>query len=557
MPLNPLSLDVTYGVAGRPFQATVLGLTSGSTLEVATDGTPGFSTVNGRVYINRLPGAYPVSTVVLRETKAGETPRESRIDIAVDGIALGAAGLGSALQSSGINSPRNPNQIVSIQQDSRGAQNSASAANATTKRFTAAALENKKAQGCLIAALAQSGQRHDIVYMGGIGGYGAVQGSDGKITSNYLTWGSPDPRFPAEMNNVDAALSTSALYAHEAGGVVNDLSQGITAAQLIAAKRPVYERFRLAGHILLLQGEIGSTALTTAQVIELFLWNAWLRAYCDQFPGQAYYIDAPGAVWDATATSTAGITFIPGMVDGAGFAVGPHFSTLGAWVVGGLLAAPLSQAPARSYAPQIAAEVYANGGLQFDQSPLFVARGSQPADGNGITYQSTMPLGATISRQLNGSAGGAATCTANVVAAPRGFALQLACTFTQAGEAIQVDFASLAAAITAQQPGSRFRAGCDFAVTGATALGVPQHYIRATVDGSNIEGFDLRNSDTGTGAGPSGAYSGRHLTGQVAIPSTAANVTNLFHRVTIPATGAGTATVTISNGFLRKIVSAA
>lgn len=105
MPLNPLSLDVTYGVAGRAFQATVLGLSSGSTLEVLNDGTPGFSTVNGRVYINRLPGAYPVSTVVLRETKAGETPRESRIDIAVDGIALGAAGLPSALLASGYVTP--------------------------------------------------------------------------------------------------------------------------------------------------------------------------------------------------------------------------------------------------------------------------------------------------------------------------------------------------------------------------------------------------------------------------------------------------------------------
>lgn len=97
MPLNPLSLDVTYGVAGRAFQATVLGLSSGSTLEVLNDGTPGFSTVNGRVYMSRLPGAYPVATVILRETKAGEAPRDSRIDIAVDGIALGAAGLSNAV----------------------------------------------------------------------------------------------------------------------------------------------------------------------------------------------------------------------------------------------------------------------------------------------------------------------------------------------------------------------------------------------------------------------------------------------------------------------------
>lgn len=558
MPLNPLSLDVTYGVAGRAFQATVLGLSSGSTLEVLNDGTPGFSTVNGRVYINRLPGAYPVSTVVLRETKAGETPRESRIDIAVDGIALGAAGLGSALQSSGINSPRNPNQIVVMPQDSRGAQITSSGANATTKRFTAPQIEQKKAQGVLIAGMAQSGQRQDIVYVGGIGGYGAVKGSDGNTASSYLTWGTPDPRFAASMNNVEAALSTNALYAWEGGGVVNDLSQNVTAAQLIAAKRPIYERFRLAGHVLLLQGEIGSTALTNAQVVELFMWNAWLRAYCDQFPGQAYYIDAPSAVWDPTNGGTTALSFIPGMVDGAGGAVGPHFSANGAWAVGALLAVPLSQAPARSYLPQIASEVFANGNLQLDQSPLFVARGAQPADANGITYQSTMPLGCTISRQLNGGTGGAATCTARVLAGARGFNLELACTFTQTGEAIQVNFVTPAGTYSVQQPGSRFRAGGLFSVAaGSVNLGLPERYLRATVDGSNIESFDLRNSDQGTGAGPTTAYSGTHLTGQVAIPDGATAVTNLFHRVTIPAFGAGSGTVTISGGFLRRIVSGA
>lgn len=105
MPLNPLSLDVTYGVAGRAYQATVQGLSTGSTLEVLSDGTPGFSTVNGRVYMGRLPGAYPTATVVLRETKAGETPRESRIDISIDGIAIGAAGVAATNLASGAVAP--------------------------------------------------------------------------------------------------------------------------------------------------------------------------------------------------------------------------------------------------------------------------------------------------------------------------------------------------------------------------------------------------------------------------------------------------------------------
>lgn len=87
MPLNPLSLSVTAGAAGRPFRAVVQGQTAGSNIEVVADGTPGFSFVNGRVSMDRMPGAYPLATVVLRETKAGETPRESRIDITVSGQA--------------------------------------------------------------------------------------------------------------------------------------------------------------------------------------------------------------------------------------------------------------------------------------------------------------------------------------------------------------------------------------------------------------------------------------------------------------------------------------
>ena len=102
MALNPLTLDVNYGVAGRPFQATISGASTGSTIEVLADGTPGFGVSNGRVTMARLPGSAPTATVVLRETKAGEGFRDSRIDISVDGIALGAAGLPSALATLGV-----------------------------------------------------------------------------------------------------------------------------------------------------------------------------------------------------------------------------------------------------------------------------------------------------------------------------------------------------------------------------------------------------------------------------------------------------------------------
>lgn len=80
MALGALTLSVTSGVQGRPFQATINGLTTGQ-VEVLGDGSPGFSTVNGKVMSHGLP--YPVSTVVLREYEPGVGAgfRDSRIDI--------------------------------------------------------------------------------------------------------------------------------------------------------------------------------------------------------------------------------------------------------------------------------------------------------------------------------------------------------------------------------------------------------------------------------------------------------------------------------------------
>lgn len=84
MPLAPLTLNVTSGIVGRPFTATIIGKSAGSTIEVVNDGTPGFGTVNGRVMHSGLPS--DINTVVLRETLAGEGFRDSRIDILADGV---------------------------------------------------------------------------------------------------------------------------------------------------------------------------------------------------------------------------------------------------------------------------------------------------------------------------------------------------------------------------------------------------------------------------------------------------------------------------------------
>jgi len=80
MALGALTLSVTQGVQGRPFQAKINGLSS-NRVEVLGDGSPGFSTVNGNAMSGGLP--YPVSTLVLREYEPGIGMgyRDSRIDI--------------------------------------------------------------------------------------------------------------------------------------------------------------------------------------------------------------------------------------------------------------------------------------------------------------------------------------------------------------------------------------------------------------------------------------------------------------------------------------------
>lgn len=83
MALGTLSLSITAGRPGRPFEASVIGLTTGR-VEIGGDATPGFSYVNGRLSHPGLPSDRPVSTVSLIEYDPGATVsrKETRIDIA-------------------------------------------------------------------------------------------------------------------------------------------------------------------------------------------------------------------------------------------------------------------------------------------------------------------------------------------------------------------------------------------------------------------------------------------------------------------------------------------
>lgn len=114
MALNALTLSVTSGVQGRPFQATINGLTTGRVHVRQNDGSPGFSVVNGQLMSSGLP--YKTSTVVLRELEpgVGDGFRDTRIDITattpteVRSQALAAVGAGRTLRRFRVDSLRNP-----------------------------------------------------------------------------------------------------------------------------------------------------------------------------------------------------------------------------------------------------------------------------------------------------------------------------------------------------------------------------------------------------------------------------------------------------------------
>lgn len=447
---------------------------------------------------------------------------------------------------------RNWNQIVLMPCDSRAAQATLSAANGTTRRI--GNTELKKAQSALVAGISQSGNRHEIVYNGGIASFGAIKSSTGSTDQSYLKWGSPDPRFPADMNNLEAALSTNAMWAYFAGGIANDVSQGVTADELKAVLFPMFDRFRLSGHRLLLQLEHGAPGLTPAQIRQLLIWNSYVRLYKLSNPATVHVIDAPGVLWDSTATSTAALTFLVGVTDN-----GPHHSNLGAWLVGALIAAELGATPALPYEPASAIEVFANTGTQFSQSPLFALLGAKPADANGITYTTAMPTGVTVERGLNGAApAGAATVSIGLIDDPiigRGKALKADIVSTQDLEYAQINFTQVLAntqTLTAKQV---LRAGCRFSVAAGSAnMGIPYHYARLTVDGAVNEATDLGNpTGTNLGAGPTFAYKGTHVTGRLTMPDAFTSVTLLFHRVVVPFIGAGGGSVIISNPWLRVV----
>lgn len=176
MALGTLSLSITNGRPGLPFEASVIGATTGR-IEIGNDGTPGFSFVNGRVTHPSLPASQAVSTLVLIEYDPGVavSRKETRIEISTAPVAqlnklttlipdpITGSGSSPIFGSSGgtITLATNPDSAYSI--------------SGTTLSWTSAAV-GKTERPVLVETLSQS---LPIVRSSDLGGYKAPLGGGG------------------------------------------------------------------------------------------------------------------------------------------------------------------------------------------------------------------------------------------------------------------------------------------------------------------------------------------------------------------------------------------
>jgi hypothetical protein len=194
----------------------------------------------------------------------------------------------------------------------------------------AATAITKSIQDPLNVANALLGQRIITAYNGGISGFRSDE-----YFSADLNWrGTTD-------NNLAASLEANALW-WLLFGFCNDISQGYTAAQIIAGYNGVIgandaiDRAILLGKQVILFTEPGSTSFNAAKIAEVHKINRWMIEKASS--SRAIHIfDYASAVWDHT-NFTGSIVFKSGYSSD-----GTHLLTAGSWAVGTLLAAFLDK----------------------------------------------------------------------------------------------------------------------------------------------------------------------------------------------------------------------
>lgn len=415
----------------------------------------------------------------------------------------------------------NMNQVAIPPSDSRGAQYAASLSNPETQRVSSP----------LAYAMALSDQRLTLTYLGGISGNTVAQ----SVAAN-----SPDPRF-AGQNNLEAYLSTNAGIGYYPPMWANDIGQLVPKETIWANTQAVLDRDVAKGRYIIFTLETGSQSFNATQVGMVHWLNARARQWAAGKP-RVSIIDAPSVIWDQTNTSTTAILHKAGFTD-----TGPHLFASGTHAVGQLVADVIKiVSPPQPKLARAAHEIWANGGIQMNQSPTGLVTIAQPANANGITFNSVMPAGFSVNRGLNNANGsGAATATISLVDDPSGFgkALKVDATWTQPGEYIQLDFTWAAAALTGLTAGDRVFSGAKVKVAaGSVNSTAPWIYERVRVDGADLEATGLRNdpglAQVNSGVDYATAYDFELRTGAVTIPTYTA-ITLAFQRIRMQATGAG------------------
>lgn len=370
MPLNNLSLSVSAGRPHQPFEASVIGLTTGR-VEVVNDGTPGFSVVNGVLRHPRLPGDRAVATAVLAEVDpgAGVSRRETRLDIAIAMVpqlnslsaavpdTITASGSAPITGSSGgtitvavnpdgawsvsgttlswttaaVGKPGRPVLVESFSPTIQLARQSALGVSSASAASVIAPLSanmfymgdsriasfyndspknNKNAGNHLVVANTQMGQRMVTI------GNTAVAGQ----RSN-------------EYNSSTATMTASTAGTLLVFGVVNDISQGRTGADCWATVKAIIDAALGAGKSVIAHTEPGAEAFSATQIGHRNTFNASLLAYAAANPATIRVFDyAAAALVDPTSTTS--IAFKPNLsYDGI------HLTNTGARAIGTAFAA--------------------------------------------------------------------------------------------------------------------------------------------------------------------------------------------------------------------------
>ncbi len=420
------------------------------------------------------------------------------------------------------------NQVAVAPSDSRGAQYAASLGNPETQRVSSP----------LSYAMALSDQRLTLVYLGGVSANTVAQ----TVAAN-----SPDPRYTGQ-NNLEAYLSTSAGIGYYPPMWANDIGQLVPKETTWANTQAMLDRDAAKGRYIIFTLEIGAPAFTPTQVGMVHWLNARARQWAAGKPNVSI-IDAPSVIWDPSNTSTTAIVHKAGYTDG-----GPHFFAPAAHAAGQLTADVIKViSPIQPKLARAASEIWANGGVQMNQSPTGMVTVAQPANAGGITYTSAMPAGLTVLRGLNNANGtGAATATVSLIDDPSGIgkALKVDATWTQSGEYIQLDFAWSPAVLTGLSAGDRVFSGAKVKVAAGSVNSVaPWAYQRLRVDGVDLEANGLRNDPSLTpvnaGADYTSAYDYELRTGSITVPAFT-SITQALQRIRLHSAGAGSQSVIFS-----------